>query len=57
MSLVEAEAKRLISANGLYVNNKRVLDFADTLRMEDLLDGRFVVIRSGSQKQLVLVAE
>ncbi|KAI0757855.1 hypothetical protein BC629DRAFT_1296398 [Irpex lacteus] len=51
-----SEAKRLVEAKGLYVNNQRVQNFGDTLREEDLLDGRFVVVRSGSQKQLVLVA-
>lgn len=51
-----AEAKRLVEAKGLYVNNERVQNFGDTLKEGDLLDGRFVVVRSGSQKQLVLVA-
>ncbi|KAI0093038.1 hypothetical protein BDY19DRAFT_982898 [Irpex rosettiformis] len=51
-----SEAKRLVEAKGLYVNNQRVLNFADTIKTEDLLDNRFVVVRSGSQKQLVLVS-
>ena len=57
MLLFLAEAKRLVEAKGLYVNNQRVLNFADTVKREELLDGRFVVVRSGSQKQLVLVAK
>ncbi|KAI0342174.1 tyrosyl-tRNA synthetase [Trametopsis cervina] len=51
-----SEAKRLVEAKGLYVNNERVPNFLDTVSKEDLLDGRFVVVRCGSQKQLVLVA-
>ena len=45
-----------MEAKGLYVNNQRVANFADTLSKKDLLDARFVVVRCGSQKQLVLVA-
>ncbi|KAI0697249.1 hypothetical protein BC835DRAFT_1473316 [Cytidiella melzeri] len=51
-----SEAKRLVEARGLYVNSQRVSNFTDTLSKGDLLDGRFVVVRCGSQKQLVLVA-
>lgn len=50
-----AEAKRVVEAKGLYVNNQRVEGYLDKLTKEDLLDGRFVVVRCGSQKQLVFV--
>lgn len=55
MSLHSAEAKRIVAAKGLYMNNNRVEGFLDRVSKEDLLDGQFVVIRCGSQKQAVLV--
>ncbi len=54
---VTAAARQLVAAKGRYVNNVPVQDYQQKLRREDLLDGRLVVIRSGSQKQLVLVLQ
>ena len=49
-----AEARRLVSSKGLYLNNVPIEDFQYTVTQNDLLDGKFVVVRAGSQKQLVL---
>lgn len=51
-----AAAKRIVDAKGLYVNNKRVENYLEKVSKEELLDGRCVVVRCGSQKQLVFVA-
>ena len=51
-----AAAKQLVAAKGLYINNVPVQDYQQKLQQSDLLDGRLAILRSGSQKQLVLVA-
>ena len=50
-----AAAKQLVASKGLYINNVPVQDPQQKLRPDDLLDGNIVVLRSGSQKQLVLM--
>ncbi|KAF7792328.1 hypothetical protein EIP86_003364 [Pleurotus ostreatoroseus] len=47
-------AKQLIAGNGLYINNVAVQDNQQKVQQTDLIDGRLVILRSGSQKQLVL---
>ncbi|KAJ3528669.1 hypothetical protein NM688_g7965 [Phlebia brevispora] len=48
-------AKQLVASKGLYINNVAVHDYQQTIQQSDLIDGRLVILRSGSQKQLVLV--
>jgi tyrosyl-tRNA synthetase len=50
----KAEARRLIQAGGVYVNNRRVTDPQATLSRSDAIDGQLFVIRKG-QKQNHLV--
>ena len=52
--LAAAAAKQLIAGNGLYINNVAVQDNQQKVQQTDLIDGRLVILRSGSQKQLVL---
>jgi tyrosyl-tRNA synthetase len=47
------EARRLVTAKGLYLNNV-VVESQHTLRREDLIDGRVAVLRAGKNKYLVL---
>ncbi|TCD69818.1 tyrosyl-tRNA synthetase [Steccherinum ochraceum] len=47
-------AKQLVASKGLYVNNKPVESYRQTLTDEDLLGGECVILRSGSQQQIVL---
>ncbi|KAL4243965.1 Tyrosine--tRNA ligase [Abortiporus biennis] len=49
-------ARQLISSKGLYVNNKPVGDVRQKIEKDELLDNRVVVVRAGSQKQVVLVS-
>lgn len=50
-----AAGKQLVNAGGLYMNNKRVKQIRQILTREDLLDGRMVILRAGSQKRAVVV--
>ncbi len=43
------EARRLIEAGGLYVNNQRVADTTAKLAASDAVDGRMFVMRSGKK--------
>ncbi|MDR1767276.1 MAG: tyrosine--tRNA ligase [Propionibacteriaceae bacterium] len=44
-----AEAKRAIQEGGAYLNNAKVAALDARLGLEDLLDGRFVVVRRGKK--------
>ncbi len=46
----KGEAKNLLKGGGVYVNNERVGDMAHKVRIEDALEGRFVVLRKGAKK-------
>ncbi len=51
----KGEARRLIASGGVYVNNERVADDpAQTVGMDQVVDGRFVILRVG-KKQYHLV--
>ena len=43
----KGEARRGIAAGGIYVNNRRVSDPAQTVGLEQTLEGQFVVLRKG----------
>ncbi|KAK7692788.1 hypothetical protein QCA50_004421 [Cerrena zonata] len=50
-------ARQLVAMKGLYVNNRTVMEPRQTIQQEDLLDGRLVILRSGSSKQIVLASQ
>jgi len=50
-------AKQLVSAGGLYLNNKTVPDVRYQLAESDLIDGRIAVVRAGKDKHLILALE
>jgi tyrosyl-tRNA synthetase len=43
----KAAARRAIAEGGAYLNNKRVTDPDEAIREEDLLHGRYVILRRG----------
>jgi tyrosyl-tRNA synthetase len=49
------EARRAIEGGGVYVNNRRVASFDSALGSDDLIGGRFLVLRRG-KKSYHLVA-
>jgi tyrosyl-tRNA synthetase len=53
----KSEARRSIVGGGIYVNNVRVEDPQRTLGEEDLLQGRFVILRKGRRDFHVLRVE
>ncbi|OBZ66999.1 Tyrosine--tRNA ligase, mitochondrial [Grifola frondosa] len=50
-------ARQLASAKGLYVNNHPVADVNQKLVPADLIDGRLVILRAGSQKVAVVALD
>ena len=53
-----SEARRLLQAGGLYVNNRRVTDERARLRDEQAISGRVFVLRRGQHQQhLVKIAK
>ncbi len=50
----KGEARRLITAGGIYINNVRVEDAGLNVTLARVIDGRFVILRSG-KKQYHLV--
>jgi tyrosyl-tRNA synthetase len=53
----KGEARRLTEAGGVYVNNRRVEGSERALGEEDLLAGRYVVLRKGRREYHLLRAE
>ncbi len=52
----KSEARRLVQAGGVYVNNRRVSDPQARLTRDDLIEGRLLVLRKGQrQNHLVRV--
>jgi len=43
------EARRLVKNGGVYVNNVKVEDAADSVALSDAIDGKFVVLRRGKK--------
>jgi tyrosyl-tRNA synthetase len=50
----KGEARRLIEAGGIYLNNRRINDAKQSVSLDDSLHGRFLVLRRG-QKEFRLV--
>lgn len=45
----KGEARRAVSEGGVYLNNRRVSDASQTVSVNDLLEGEFVVLRRGKK--------
>ena len=50
----KGEARRLVASGGAYVNNVRVDDADRAITVEQVIEGRFVMLRTG-KKQYHLV--
>lgn len=50
-------ARDLVKGKGLYMNDHVVPDSRHLVKVEDLLDGRFVILAAGTKKRVVLVAD
>jgi tyrosyl-tRNA synthetase len=50
MAKSKGEARRLIASGGAYVNNVRVEDAAQNVSTVQLIEGRFVVLRTGKKQ-------
>ncbi len=50
----KGEGERLIKGGGIYLNNRRIVDWRERVRLADAVDGRFLVLRRG-QKEFRLV--
>ena len=46
----KSEARRLIDAGGIYLNNRRIAESAKTVSVSDALHGRFLVLRRGQRE-------
>ena len=53
----KGEARRAITQGGAYVNNRRADDVDQALGADDLLHGRYVVLRRGRRDYHLLQAE
>ena len=56
MAPSRSEARRLLRGGGVYVNGERADDVRAALRTSDLLDDRFIVVRTGKKRYFVLDA-
>jgi tyrosyl-tRNA synthetase len=43
------DARRAVEGGGIYLNNRRVSDAGTTVRTEDAIEGRFLVLRKGKK--------
>ena len=50
----KSEARRLVQAGGVYVNNRRAADPQTRLRRSDAIGGRVFVLRKGQKQQFVV---
>jgi len=57
--LVESnkQAKQLLSAGGLYLNNEPVVEMSRKLETGDLIDGQLAILRAGKHNHIVLVVQ
>jgi len=57
--LVESnkQAKQLLSAGGLYLNNNPVVEMGRKLETGDLIDGQLAILRAGKYNHIVLVIQ
>jgi tyrosyl-tRNA synthetase len=51
------EARRTVSQGGAYVNNRRVTDADEALSADDLLHGRYIVLRRGRRQYHLVTVE
>ncbi|MYE70571.1 MAG: tyrosine--tRNA ligase, partial [Gemmatimonadetes bacterium] len=49
-----SEARRLIRGGGVYLNGARVAEIGAMVRAEDAIEGRFVIVRVGRKRHLVV---
>jgi tyrosyl-tRNA synthetase len=54
LSTSKSQARRDVEAGGIYVNNVRCADVAQTTRASDLLFGKFLLIRKGKKSYAVM---
>ena len=54
MTASRSEARRLIRGGGVYLNGARVREIGALVRAEDVIEGRFVVVRVGRKRHLVV---
>jgi tyrosyl-tRNA synthetase len=50
------DARRALDGGGIYVNNRRVADAGVTVRPEDFVEGRFLVLRKGKKSYHLVAA-
>ncbi len=53
----KGEAKRLIAAGGLYLNNKKINNPARKVEVKDLIEGRLLILRKGKKNYLLIKAK
>jgi tyrosyl-tRNA synthetase len=53
----KGEARRGVEGGGIYLNNRRVLDVAHTVRTGDAIEGRFLVLRKGKKSYLLVALQ
>jgi tyrosyl-tRNA synthetase len=56
LSPSKSAARKAIEQGGAYVNNRRVSDLDARITTEDLLHGRYVLVRRGKREQALLVS-
>ena len=54
MTASRSEARRLIRGGGVYLNGARVGEIGAMVRAEDAIEGRFVIVRVGRKRYLVV---
>jgi len=54
LSTSKAEAKRLLLNGGAYLNNVKIIDEQYTISINDLIDGRLILIAAGKKNKLLI---
>jgi tyrosyl-tRNA synthetase len=54
--VLKAVARNLVASRGLYLNNRTIQDPQYKITPPDLLDTKFVILRAGKDKMLILLA-
>ena len=49
-----SEARRMVQAGGVYVNNRRITDLQARLTLASAIDGRVMVLRKGARQNHVV---
>ena len=52
----KAVSRNLVASRGLYLNNQTIQDPQYKITPSDLLDSKFVILRAGKDKMLILLA-